>query len=125
MNRKDFTNPYVTDSTHKRITNPQTMYETIKRHFNDHFYDTNMTEVEQFTGDARPLEHPITADEVQQAAKKLNNNRASGIDGMSAELIKYAPRAVHKQISSILNQSLQRHEPINLGSGILAKPRDQ
>jgi exonuclease III len=119
MKRKPFENPYITDATNKQITNPEAMYNAIKTHFNNHFYDPNMTNVEPFTGEARPLDKPITTEEVSAAAKKLNNNRAPGIDRISAELIKYAPREVHDQISHILNEAIQKHQPITLGNGIL------
>ena len=109
MKRRSFENPYVTDSTDKRITNPQTMYETIKQHFNDHFHDTNIADIEQFMGKPRQLDKPITEPGVTASVKKLNNNRPPGSDMISAELVKYAPHEVHKQIAEILNDSIQKH----------------
>ena len=47
---------------------------------------------------------------------KLNNNRAAGPDGISAELVKHAPTEVHEFIRDILNDVL---DELDLGRGIL------
>ena len=91
IKRKNYENPFVTDSSNKRVTNPQEMYGTIREHFNKYFYDTKRSKIGPCVGSPKPLESPITVGEVKAAAKKLNNNRDPGRDGISAELIKYAP----------------------------------
>lgn len=40
-------------------------------------------------------------------------------DGISAELMKYAPTEVHKFVRDILNDVLEHHEELDLGKGIL------
>ena len=49
----------------------------------------------------------------------MNNNRAAGPDGISAELVKYAPIEVHKFICDILNDVLENHNDLDLGRGCL------
>ena len=49
--RKNFENPYVTDEQNKRLTNPTAMYNAIKMHFNNHFYDTNIQALEPSVGE--------------------------------------------------------------------------
>ena len=119
MERRTFNNPVVTDAQGKQITSPAAMYNVIHQHFNNHFFDPNQQEIAPFIGKASPLEVPITTEEVQQAARKLNNNCAPGIDNISAELIKYGPRELHEEIRSVLNDSLQNHQDLDLGSGIM------
>ena len=65
------------------------------------------------------MSSPITVDETKAAAMKLNNNRAPGCDGITAELIKYAPDELFHTITTILNSSLEKHQTIEIGKGIL------
>ena len=119
LNRNSFENPYVTDSNNKRITNPQEMYNEIKEHFNKHFYDPDQNNIEPFVGEPSALTAPITLGETIAAAKKLNNNRAPGNDEITAEMVKYAPDELHVFITEVLNASLEKHQPVEIGNGIL------
>ena len=62
----------------------------------------------------------ITTEEVTKAVEKMANNKAHGRDNMNAELIKYAPREMHVEISNILNDIFKNNDDeIKLGTGIL------
>ena len=102
INRKPFTNPVVNDEHDKMISNPQLMYEQVNAHFSKHFFDPSMPSLQPFIGEPTPLLAPITVAEVAAAAKELNNNRAAGIDRISAELIKYGPVELHSAICDTL-----------------------
>ena len=119
LNRKKFENPYIYDSEGKIITNPTEIYKTVKNHFKQHFSDTNTNEVEPFIGLPKKSNKPITDKEVKKAIDKLNNNRAAGPDRISEELIKYAPQEINTMIKDILNECIENHQPIDVGSGIL------
>jgi hypothetical protein len=75
------------DSQNKLTTSATAIYDIIKGHFHAHLYDENMPSIEPFIGRPTNLDKPITGAEVQQAAKKLNNNCAAGINAISAELV--------------------------------------
>jgi hypothetical protein len=100
-------NPVVNDENDKMITNPQLMYVQVNAHFNKHFFDPSMPTLQPFIGEPAPLLAPITVAEAANAAKKLNNNCAPGIDRISAELIKYGPVELHSVICDTLNNALQ------------------
>ena len=119
LNRKKFENPYIYDSEGKIITNPTEIYKTVENHFKQHFTDTNTNEVEPFIGLPKTLNKPIIDEEVKKAIDKLNNNRAAGPDRISAELIKYGPQEINTMIKDILNECIENHQPIYVGSGIL------
>ena len=53
------------------------------------FTDQDDKTLHPFTGDSRPLQSPKEAD-VDKALRALNNERASGPDGINVELLKYA-----------------------------------
>ena len=63
------------------------MSQIIANHFHRAFAAHGSGDVRKDTVKT-PLEVPITATEVEKAAARLNNNRASGPDDIPAELIK-------------------------------------
>ena len=58
-------------------------------------------------------------EEVKREIKKLNNNRATGPDGISAELIKCSPEELQEYICKILNEVIEEHHKLDLGRVIL------
>ena len=46
----------------------------MKEHFEHQFYDKNHQTIDTVEGDKRPLNLPISLEEVEIAIKKLNNN---------------------------------------------------
>ena len=72
------------------------------------------------------MDPPFTSEEISKSARKLKNNKATGIDDVHAEYIKYGPNELHTEISNILNKTSETGEhPEVLRQGILnplAKP---
>ena len=62
---------------------------------------------------------PVDPKEVEASPKKLNNGRACGYDSMPAELLKYAAEILAQPIADIFNQSIEEHQPLGIGRGVL------
>ena len=91
------------DSENKNVTDPQQIYEIIWEYFKGQFYKKDAEIVERFVGEARRLRRPITKQEVIKVLQKMANNEAAGKDGISVELLKYAPDVVFEKIAEFLN----------------------
>ncbi len=50
----------------------------------------------------------------------MTNNRAPGFDNISVELMKYAPRSIHKEVSEVLTEAIEQHINIDTGKGMIA-----
>ena len=72
----------------------------IANYFKSQFYK-NVEPLPQI----RPtsMRTPFTGTEIEIAVKTLKNNKSPGNDDIIAELIKYAPTAIHNIIASIYN----------------------
>ena len=79
----------------------------MKEHFEHQFYDKNHQTIDTFEEEKRPLNLPISLEEVEIAIKKLNNNRAPGLDEIAAELVIYAPVELWKVIKFVLSQCFE------------------
>ena len=66
-----------------------------------------------------PLKKPINHAEVLTAFKKLQNGKAQGPDGISAEMFKYAPKELARHLANVINYEFENHLPLKLGEGIL------
>ena len=73
-----------------------------------------------------PMDPPFVTEEIETAAKKLKNNKATGSDGVHAELIKYGTNELYQQIANLLHKTCETGEyPQEIRRGILtplAKP---
>ena len=81
-------------------------------------------EIEPFE-ESPGLSVPITTTEVSEATKKLNNNRAPGLDNIQAELIKNAHPLLFEEIGKMLNKTSATGQHIDIGNGgliLLPKP---
>ena len=87
LNRQKASNPIVPGKDVKPLLNTQDIYNEMKEHFEHHFYDKNNQTIDTFEGEKRPLNLPISLEEVKIAIKKLNNNRAPGLDEIAPELV--------------------------------------
>ena len=118
LNRKQFENPIVHDKKGKPITNKQEVHNVIKEHFSNHFFEKKITT--RIKLNDHQLENEITIDEVTKSIFKLNNNRASGYDKITAEMIKYGPEELHQIITNILNNCINNNIDIKTGFELLA-----
>ena len=120
IGRKQYENPYVHDDKGRHVTNPKQIHDIVKEHFQKHFYKQEENVVNTFVGEPKPMNNPITTEEVTKGAKKLNNNRAADKSNLTGEMVKYGPSKLHEEIRDVYNQSLQKHEKIDVGDGLLA-----
>ena len=118
LNRKQFENPIVHDKKGKSITNKQEVHNVIKEHFSNHFFEKKI----RIKLNDHQLENEITIEEVTKSIFKLNNDRASGYDKITAEMIKYGPEELHQKITNrnILNNCINNNIDIKTGFGLLA-----
>ena len=113
-------NIIVHDDEGKNIINEKAKYQAVKKHFQQQLYDEKAIKIEQFEGEPKSLMKKITAEEVNNALKRMSNNRAVGEDGIPAELLKYGSNTLMGDIASILNRIFEEHvETINVGKSIL------
>ena len=118
LNRKQFENPIVHDKKGKSITNKQEVHNVIKEHFSNHFFEKKTTT--RIKLNDHKLENEITIDEVTKSIFKVNNNRESAYDKITAEMIKYGPEELHQRITNILNNCINNNIDIKTGFGLLA-----
>ena len=93
--------------------------EAIRLYFEKQFTG-NEAPLEPFTGNPRPLNTPVTVDEITNALKKLKNNRACGPDNIPNELLKYSGSSFSAQFAPIINECFETHTYIDaIGKSIL------
>ena len=93
--------------------------EAIKAYFEKQFTG-NEDPLEPFVGIPRPLNTPVTVEEVSGGLRKLKNQRACGPDGIPNELLKYAGQEFSAQFTSITNECFETHSYIDtIGKSIL------
>ena len=92
---------------------------TLKNHFEEKFTAKHSVEpIEAYLNEPSPLESPITAVEVEIAAKALKNGRATGPDDIPSELIKYANRNVFQRYADCINTAFETNTNItSIGQG--------
>ncbi|POM60030.1 EndonucleaseReverse transcriptase [Phytophthora palmivora] len=83
----------------------------IRQHFKEQFADPGRTPVKA-DNDQRPLDNPVTADEIQAAFAKLCN-------GQATELLKYGAATLAQPIADLLNYGFETGDHIHRGEGIL------
>ena len=80
------------------IINKIDKYSAVRNYFKNKFWKEENERIKAFEGKQRPLNVPISKDEVEKAVRKLKNNKASGEDRITSELIKYAPDIVKEKL---------------------------
>ena len=116
---------YVNDENGDMVRSAKEKVIRVKDYFADQF---NNTGIKDQAGnpqlpeplpepEPRPLDKPITATEVEQASKSLNNGRAVGPDELPAELLRYGPDILHRVLAGILNRGFKEAKMRNLGIG--------
>ena len=93
--------------------------DAIKTWFENQFTG-NEPPLEPFTGTPRPLNTPISTEEVSSALRKLKNNRACGPDSIPNELLKYAGQNFGDHFAPIINNCFETNTYIkSIGESIL------
>ncbi|GFR88601.1 very-long-chain enoyl-CoA reductase [Elysia marginata] len=75
--------------------------------------------ISPFQGEPKPLEKPITPEEVRKSFNSLNNNKAPGEDEIHAELLKYGTPLLDQTIADIFNTTFNKHEKIDINRRVL------
>lgn len=117
--RKKYDNPKVEDKDGKHIINPDDMHRIVTDHFKTKFRSDNISDIQPFSGQPRPLSSPITKNEVRTSINRLNNGKSPGEDGIYNEYLKFAPEILDEQVANILNRIFETHESIGINKGIM------
>ena len=88
------------------------MLPLVTDYYRGFFNQEGIDNITTWIGDARPLNRSFTTEEIETAAKRLNNNRATGPDGIAGEMLKYGGPHLHAEIANSLNKVFERHEKI-------------
>jgi hypothetical protein len=91
--------------------NDKNKVKIVKDWFLDH-YTGNEPPLVPFTGVPLAFNSPITACEVEKAAKRLKNGKAVGPDELPNEYLKYTPPSFFDKYASLVNESFEKHEHV-------------
>ena len=71
------------------VTEPNAVCKfPLKDHFKAYFNEPKKSELEPLSGNLRPLDTPITKDEVAKSIRKLQYNKTPGYHQIPPELLK-------------------------------------
>ncbi|KAL5257617.1 hypothetical protein ACHWQZ_G012511 [Mnemiopsis leidyi] len=97
----------VFNADNQMVDNDRDKADIIRNYFEEHYTGPESEPpIEPFTGIPRPLHDPISAVEVELAAKKLRN----GKDGIPNEFLKHSPKIFFSTFAQLINQSFELHE---------------
>ena len=95
--------PLLTLRSEKRLTtNEEKTTEALAHYYAKMF--TWITQQQMPEPIPMPMSEPFTWKEICEASLKLNINKSSDYNGLQAEHIKYAPKHVHQDIVSLLDE---------------------
>ena len=94
--------------------------EAIMVYFQEQFTDHADGPLPAFEGPPRPLDVPITSEEVRVATSKLKNSKSNGPDNIPNELVKAWDPSCNIAYANIINESFVTYTHIgSIGQGIL------
>ena len=88
----------VTTSVKKQV-------EVVANHFKEVFQGRRDDEIRDI--EPTEMKRPFTEVETRKSMSRLKSNKSTGIDDISAEMIKYSPKIVYLQIADIFNEMAQ------------------
>ena len=119
LNRMKIKSPLlvIDDKSQTLTANDQEQTEIIARYFRKQFHK-NAKPQEQIN--PMQMSNPFTCEEVKNAIKKQKNNRSPGNDGITVEMLKYAPDKIYEIMAEIYNSIAETGDlPKELIEGIL------
>ena len=102
-----------------RIVNTQESVSEIRSHFYSQFSNSDSKAIPKHSGSLRPLDQPVTSEEVEAALKRMKNGKAAGPDNIQVELLKHGGNAVFSEIADAINSSFSADTSLDLGDGLL------
>jgi len=112
MSKKKRLQLRLQDAEGSDYTEHRRMLEPLEAYYTGFFNREGDTQLSQWRGGARPLEHTITTVEVEAAARRLGNGRAQGPDQIAGELIKYGGPRVWEEVAHVLNGVFEEQKPL-------------
>lgn len=112
---------YCKDGEGNLITDPESILRRWEVHFNEllNGHLTEEIEAPSFQEENAMLQPP-SIEEIEKAIKRLKNNKASGADGIPAELLKHGGPTLHQAIHEVIVHVWDREEmPEDWRKGIL------
>jgi len=82
----------------------------VTKYFQEFFKSTTGDIQGEWSGEPRPLDRLVSAEEVAQAASCLRNNRAKGPDELEGELLKHGGQKLHQVMAAIINGIFEKHD---------------
>ena len=122
LTRKKPSNVVVNNKDGHMVHDDREKLEIVTEHFINKYKGDYI--VEPFEPNPQ-LSTPILTFEVQAATRKLNNNRAPGLDKIQAELVKNAHPLLIEEMTKMFNKTFQMGEKLEIGNGdliLLPKP---
>ena len=99
----------INDSNGDLIQDTRDMIKEVEAFYKDFFNDEEVEALDKWQGEKRALTKEITELEVDEAIKRLNNNRAVGPDGLPAEYFKHAGGEIRQEIAKLFNRIFEQH----------------
>jgi exonuclease III len=118
LNKKARTPMFINEDG-KRITDKATVHKRVSEFYEKRLRDDNIQKLEQFVGPPKPLEKPITTEEVKKCLAKMSNGKSPGHDNIRAELLKYGTDKLHQTVCNILNNVFEKHDNAGIGKGVI------
>ena len=100
----------VKDFKGRNILSENTKVSKIREWFQEKFYDTEALD----SLEPKKLNNPITEKEIRQNRKRLKNNRSSGPDDISNEIIKYAGVGFDNAYAKAINKCFELGQTIDI-----------
>ena len=80
--------------------------EVVTNHFKEVFQRRGEDEIKDI--EPTEMKRQFTEVEIRKSVSKLKNNKSTGIDNISAEMIKYSTNIVYQQIADIFNEMAKK-----------------
>jgi sorting nexin-29 len=101
------------DSNKTQLSSPESMLPKITKYYLNFYNQDGLNCPSPWIENPTPLDTPISATEIEEAIKRLNNNRAPGKDGLSTELFKNASYSLVHHLAHLFKSIFENHLPCN------------
>lgn len=113
LRKKDYKPFAIQEECGDICVNIKRTLELVSEYYIGFYNQEGIDRVTPFEGPARPLERPVTDEQVEAAVKMLNCRKAAGKDGISTELIKYGGKELCNVLTDLFNLLFEKHQPVD------------